>query len=188
MEIKPQFKIETKRLIIKSADNSLARKVLDYNIKNKDFFSSWVPTRTSDFFTLERQETVLTKKAVDFKDEKEFGFFMFKKSDVSSIIGDFGFSNVIKGAFLSCHLGYQMDQSEINRGYMEEALRYGIRFLFSDRKLHRIEANVMPRNKPSIRLLEKLGFENEGLSKKYLKINGKWEDHFHFVLLNENID
>lgn len=45
----------------------------------------------------------------------------------------------------------------------------------------------MPKNKMSLRVVEKLGFYNEGLSYKYLKINGNWEDHIHMVLLNNNI-
>ena len=50
--------------------------------------------------------------------------------------------------------------------------------------LHRIEGNVMPRNAASLRVLAKNHFVNEGLSKHYLKINGRWEDHVHMVRIN----
>ncbi len=53
--------------------------------------------------------------------------------------------------------------------------------------LHRIEANIILKNIRSLRVVEKLGFYNEGLAYKYLNINGKWEDHIHVVLLNEKI-
>ena len=43
----------------------------------------------------------------------------------------------------------------------------------------------MPRNRASLRVLEKNGFVCEGLSRYYLKINGIWEDHVHMVKLNE---
>ena len=43
----------------------------------------------------------------------------------------------------------------------------------------------MPRNVRSMRIVKKLGFYDEGLANKYLRINGKWEDHIHMVLLNE---
>jgi ribosomal-protein-alanine N-acetyltransferase len=82
-------------------------------------------------------------------------------------------------------LGYKLDADEINKGYMTEALRKGIDIAFNEVGLHRIEANIMPKNKRSLRTVEKLGFYNEGLAYKYLKINGKWEDHIHMVLLNE---
>ncbi|EHL04332.1 hypothetical protein HMPREF0322_05026 [Desulfitobacterium hafniense DP7] len=60
-------------------------------------------------------------------------------------------------------------------------------FAFSDLHLHRIEGNIMPRNQASLRVLEKCGFVNEGMSKKYLKINDIWEDHVHMVLINEHM-
>jgi [ribosomal protein S5]-alanine N-acetyltransferase len=59
--------------------------------------------------------------------------------------------------------------------------------MFQELGLHRIEANIMPKNKRSLRVVEKLGFYNEGLAYKYLKINGKWEDHIHMVLLNDKV-
>jgi len=70
---------------------------------------------------------------------------------------------------------------------MTEAIQKGIEIMFNEFGLHRIEANIMPGNKPSLRVVEKLGFYNEGLAYKYLKINGKWEDHIHMVLLNESV-
>ena len=54
-------------------------------------------------------------------------------------------------------------------------------YAFSQLGLHRLEANVMPRNRASLRVLEKNGYENEGLAKRYLHINGVWEDHIHMV-------
>jgi [ribosomal protein S5]-alanine N-acetyltransferase len=71
---------------------------------------------------------------------------------------------------------------------MTEAVRKGIDIMFNDYKLHRIEANVIPRNARSLKVVRKLGFREEGLAKDYLKINGIWEDHIHMVLLNENME
>ena len=70
-----------------------------------------------------------------------------------------------------------MDKAETNRGYMTEALRCVIDFAFNRLRLHRIEANIMPRNHASRRVVEKLGFHYEGLARQYLQINGRWEDH-----------
>ena len=88
---------------------------------------------------------------------------------------------------ISCHLGYKLDKDEVNKGYVTEAIQKGIDIMFNELKLHRIEANIMPKNKCSLRVVEKLGFYNEGLAYKYLKINGKWEDHIHMVLLNDKV-
>lgn len=53
--------------------------------------------------------------------------------------------------------------------------------------MHRIEAHVMPNNKASIRVLEKMEFINEGIAHKFLEVNGIWEDHVHFTLIDDNI-
>lgn len=80
-----------------------------------------------------------------------------------------------------------MDVDEINMGYITEAIQEGIDIMFHEYGLHRIEANIMPKNVRSFKVVEKLGFYNEGLAYKYLKINGKWEDHIHMVLLNDEV-
>jgi ribosomal-protein-alanine N-acetyltransferase len=73
-------------------------------------------------------------------------------------------------------------------GYMTEAVKKGIEIMFQDYGLHRIEASIMPRNIRSLKVTQKLGFQEEGLSPQYLKINGKWEDHLHMVLLNHDMN
>ena len=60
--------------------------------------------------------------------------------------------------------------------------------MFNDYKLHRIEANIMPRNEPSLKVAKKLGFIDEGILHKYLKINGKWQDHIHMALINNKLE
>ncbi|OPJ57250.1 GNAT family N-acetyltransferase [Alkalithermobacter paradoxus] len=84
-------------------------------------------------------------------------------------------------------IGYSLDKDEINKGYITEAIKKGIDIMFNEFGIHRIEANIMPKNKRSLRVVEKLGFYNEGLAYKYLNMNGKWEDHIHMVLLNDNM-
>ena len=69
---------------------------------------------------------------------------------------------------------------------MSEAVAKAIEYMFEQQKLHRIMANYMPSNERSARLLHKLGFVVEGCAKKYLLINGQWEDHILTSLTNEN--
>lgn len=179
--------IETERLILRVISEDFADMVLDYHIRNKDFFKEWEPVRDKQYYTLDYQRQLLNSDLRKIKEGTMFKVWIFKKCDKSKTIGLASLNNIIRSAFQSCHLGYKLDKDEINKGYMPEALRALIRFAFKDLKLHRIEANIMPKNKRSLRVVEKLGFYEEGLAKKYLKINGKWEDHIHMVLLNEEM-
>ncbi|NLY77099.1 MAG: GNAT family N-acetyltransferase [Tissierellia bacterium] len=179
---------ESERLILKILDKSYAQMVLDYYLRNKSFLEEWEPVKSKEFYTRQYQEELLDKELSNIISKRSFRLWIFKKEDSSKIIGSVGFSNIVWGAFLSCHLGYKLDKDEINKGYMTEAVQKGIEIMFNEFGLHRIEANIMPKNKPSLRVVEKLGFYKEGLAYKYLKINGKWEDHIHMVLLNEKIN
>jgi len=53
--------------------------------------------------------------------------------------------------------------------------------------LHRLEAACLPHNIASARVLEKVGFAREGRARRYLKINGIWQDHDLFALLQDDV-
>jgi ribosomal-protein-alanine N-acetyltransferase len=179
----------TDRLILKTLKPTKhnAVKVLNYYERNKDFLQKWEPMRKDFFYTTQYHKRNLTLDYSLTNNLSLLRLWIFKKTDtnLNKIIGTIAFSNIIRGAFLSCFLGYKLDESEIKKGYMSEALEKGIKIIFNEYNLHRIEANVMPHNMPSLRLLEKLGFNLEGYSTNYLKINDNWEDHMRLALLNE---
>ena len=69
---------------------------------------------------------------------------------------------------------------------MTEALRLAMRHAFRVLKLHRVEANIQPTNRPSIAVVKRLGFRREGYSRRYLKISGRWRDHERWAILKED--
>ena len=178
---------ETDRLILKVLDESFADEALDFYERNKVHLKEWESTKNEEFYTRKFHEELLAKDFAAVQSSSCLRLWIFKKSDTARIIGSVAFSNIVRGAFLSCFLGYKLDKDELNMGYMTEAIRKGIEIMFDDFGLHRIEANIMPKNKRSLRVVEKLGFVNEGIASKYLKIDGKWEDHIHMVLINDKI-
>lgn len=178
---------ETERLILKVLDKAYAESVLSYYLRNRDFLESWEISRDEEFYTIKYHEKQITSELLNIKNGRLFKLWIFKKQDENKVIGSVAFNNIVRGAFLSCHLGYKLDKDEINNGYITEAIQEGLKIMFAEFELHRIEANIMPRNKASLRVVEKLGFYEEGLAYKYLKINGKWEDHIHMVLLNDKV-
>lgn len=82
---------------------------------------------------------------------------------------------MVRGPFQACHLSYSVDGDHEGRGVMEEIVRFVL--AFDEMDLHRVMANHMVTNIRSEKLLARLGFEREGFARRYLKINGRWEDH-----------
>jgi len=181
------FIIETERLRLQMLTPRYSDKVLAYNERNAEFFRPWLPTYGPDFFSERFHQLWLKRDAEELKAGRQVKLFIFDREDtkLERVIGDISFSNIVMGVLRSCFMGYKMDRQENGKGYMTEATAHAIQYMFEQRQLHRIEANIMPLNFASQRVVEKLGFDREGLSKSYLKINGKWEDHLRYGLINE---
>ncbi len=80
--------------------------------------------------------------------------------------------------------GYFLDEKHNGRGFTTEAVQLIVDYAFAELQLHRIEAGVMPHHSGSMRVLEKAGFHKEGLARKNVKINGRWEDHQVLAIIN----
>lgn len=175
---------QTERLNLYSSNPDMASEVTDYFIRNKDFLKDVEPLRPDEYYTEEYQKKLLLDEYLFVNGKTMFKFWITKK-DSKKVIGVIYFNGIFFGSFKSTFMSFRLDKDEINQGYMSEAIKKGMEIVFNDLGLHRIEANVMPKNKPALNLLEKLGYYNEGIAKKYLKIDGVWEDHIHMVYLNE---
>ena len=180
---------ETERLILKTLNASHCTDALAYYSANREFLKPFEPGRDASFFTLDKQKSLLKNDWLEMSHQKMLRLWIYLKQDggINRPIGNIAFSNIVRGVFLNCFLGYKLDGKYVNQGYMTEALEKGVEIMFNDYGLHRIEANIMPRNKASIALIKKLGFYHEGLAKEYLCINGVWEDHIHMVKLNNQL-
>ena len=177
--------IETKRLILRTIEQSDSEMYLQYLIRNRKFLEEWEPKREESDYSIEKIESQINDETIKMLDKKSYLFLILNKM-CGEIIGTIKISNIILGPFMSCYLGYKLSDAYINNGFMTEAVLAIKDYCFKDLGLHRIEANVMPRNVRSQKVLMKAGFAYEGISKKYLKINGVWEDHEHYVILNED--
>ncbi len=181
------FQLETERLTLKVLDEGAAGAVAAYWLRNREFHRQWNPLRPEEFFTPQHQAELLRNEWELIRADRLFKLWFFEKAEPDRVIGAIALNNIVRGAFQSCHVGYHLDRALVNRGYMTEALRAVIGLAFGELGLHRLEANIMPRNGASLRVAEKTGFQPEGLARQYLRINGVWEDHLHMVLLNEGM-
>lgn len=182
------IQLEIERLILKVPDMEFAPLVFDYFMRNRQHFAPWGPAPQPEWDTIEYHRNKLIEYSEKTAAGTNLWLFLFDKTDSSKVIGDVHLSNIVRGIFQSCHLGYKLDEHEQGKGYMREALPAVIDYAFNQMRLHRIEANIMPANTRSIQLVTTLGFKQEGLAQKYLKINGTWQDHLHYTLLNSNDD
>lgn len=164
-----------------------AKKVLDYYERNENFLKEWDPTRDELFYTIDTQKKTLKYECEFVKFGEQYRFWINKKHE-DKLIGNICFSNIVMGNFKSCFTSYKLDEKEINNGYITEALDTAISYMFEEVGLHRVEVNVIPRNVKSRKVVEKLNFVEEGISKKYLLINGVWEDHIHYAKYNEELE
>ncbi len=179
-----RYTIKTERLVLVSLDRELTSMVRDFRMRNREFHAPWTPLRNHLYFD-ERSIRKQLHLEEQYAGQKQHIRFAILPPSQDTMLGSVNLNNIVFGAFQSCHLGYSLDEQAQGNGYMREALAAAVDFAFSTLKLHRVEANIMPRNDASIRVVEKLGFEREGYMRKYLRIHGNWEDHLQFVKFNE---
>lgn len=158
--------------------------LLDLRVRNKDFLKPFEPTLPADHFTYHAQEEAIKKTIIDWKHDLGYGFGIFLHKD-DQLIGRVNLSNVSRGAWQNCTIGYFVDHAVQGKGLATNAVKSALHFAFNKANLHRVEAGVMPRNRGSICVLEKTGFHYIGSSKYHLKINGRWEDHHLYSITRE---
>ena len=154
----------------------------DLRATSRRFLEPWEPTWPADVLTRASFRRRLKRYARDARDENGFSFFVYRQID-DALIGGINISHVHRGVSQSCSIGYWMGEGFARNGYMTDAVKTILSFIFDDLGLHRVEAACVPANVASRDLLRKVGFQEEGEARKYLRINGTWEDHLLFAYL-----
>ena len=121
------------------------------------------------------------------RDDLAYPFFLFE-IDSDNIVGGITLSNVRRGVAQSCALGYWIGAPYARKGHMTAAVTAVIPYVFKTLQLHRLEAACLPFNEASVRLLKRSGFNEEGFARRYLRINGKWQDHLLFGLIADDMN
>ena len=166
----------TERLICRLLEPHEAPLMCTFRRENKAHLEKWEPLRKPAFFTESFWQAQLRVQLRDFREGVSTNFCILDRDEVS-IVGVCNYTNIVRGTFQSCQLGYAVSKRHEGQGLMEEALLQTNDFIFSELGLHRIMAAYLPHNHRSGSLLSKLGFKKEGFAERYLKINGVWEDH-----------
>ncbi len=172
----------TSRSVLRLIDRDDAQRLLRFRVENREHLAPWEPLREAWYFTQEQCLQYIGEAREAIRLDRAYPFLILDPAE-EHILGTFTFSNVVRGAFQACHLGYAMGASNEGRGLMKESLVEGLAWAFGSLGLHRVMANYIPRNERSAGLLRALGFEREGLARAYLLIAGRWEDHVLTALI-----
>lgn len=116
------------------------------------------------------------------REDLGIAFLIFRQSD-HVLVGGLTISNIRRGVTQAAALGYWTGRPHAGHGYMTEAVELVAAYAFGELRLHRLEAACLPHNVASIQVLERNGFRQEGLARRYLRINGEWRDHLLYALL-----
>lgn len=153
---------------------------------SREHLTPWEPVWPNDDLTRPAFRRRLRRYAQEARDDIGYAFFIFRRED-DQLAGGLTLSNIRRGVTLSCTIGYWMGQPFTGAGLMSEAVRAVFPFVFERLGLHRLEAACVPNNEPSKAVLARTGFQQEGLARRYLRINGVWRDHLLFALLDSDV-
>jgi len=150
--------------------------------ESRAFLTPWEPTWPADDLTRTAFRRRIRRYLTEIREDHAYPFFIFRQADYT-LLGGITLSNVNRGMTQTATLGYWMGERYAGRGSMTRAVRALIPFAFGSLRLHRLEAACLPHNAASMRLLDKVGFQREGLARGLVCINGRWQDHIVFALL-----
>ena len=187
--------ISTARLSLRLARPGMEEAIAQFLGENfHGHFDRWSPPAGKGYFSAAFWAEKLRLAVDEFHRDRAVRFVLQLRNDgreppiAAPVIGTCNYTNIVRGPFQACTLGYQVALAHQGQGLMAEALRAANGYMFGERRLHRIMANYRPENYRSARLLQRLGFRREGMAANYLFIDGAWRDHVLTALENPDFD
>lgn len=104
-----------------------------------------------------------------------------------TVVGQLNVWGIARGSLSSATIGYWIAKEYAGRDITPTAVALATDLCFTDLRLHRMEICVRPENRASLRVVQKLGFQYEGLRRRYIHIDGDWRDHYAFALVREDV-
>lgn len=174
------------RIIMRLVGEEDLDAVVDYMIRNKEFLAPFEPLKPDLYYTKEFWKKMIPKSKKDAEDKKGIRLYLFEKENKNRVIGALSFEFIRLKPLYNCIIGYSLDEFSQGKGYMTEAVKLGIEYVFKELNIMRISGGYSPTNERSGNVMKRLGFSGEHLIKKYIMINGKWEDIKFLYLYNDN--
>lgn len=158
----------------------------EVRLRNGEWLTRWEPMRLPHQPDPETSRELFAARCAARERERHAGTqYSFGIFVDGAFAGEINLNNVIRGAMQSATIGYWIDRARAGNSYMSEAVVVLSEFAFDELSLHRLEVCIIPRNANSRRVMEKLQIREEGVAKRFLEINGAWEDHMRYGLTVE---
>jgi [ribosomal protein S5]-alanine N-acetyltransferase len=157
----------------------------DLRAASRAFLVPWEPTWPGDDLTRAAFRRRLRRSQQEIANDEAYPFLIFR--DNGMLAGGLTLGLIRRSVVQSGTLGYWIGAPHARQGLMTAAVRAIIGYGFTTLRLHRIEASCLPNNRASIKLLERTGFTKEGYARAYLRINGIWQDHLLYALLDSDV-
>jgi ribosomal-protein-alanine N-acetyltransferase len=177
--------IESERVLLRTPQVSDYLAWAELRASSREFLMPWEPLWAMDELSRASFRRRVRHYQRDLREDIGYALFIYAAA-TGGLVGGVTLCNIRRGVTQSCTLGYWIGAQYAQQGYMSAAVRAVVPFVFDSLELHRLEAACLPTNTASIRLLEKTGFKREGLARRYLRINGVWQDHLLFALLDSD--
>ena len=154
---------------------------------NEDWLSPWEPTSSLPWTARHTPAAYRAMRRTVARRARLGTSLPFAVRVDGRLAGQVTIDNIVRGALRAGYLGYWIDRAVAGRGAASLAVAMVCDHAFGPVGLHRLEADIRPENLPSQRLVERLGFQREGLFRRYLDIDGDWRDHLAYALLAEDL-
>lgn len=153
----------------------------EVRLRNESWLLPWEPSRLSLAADPIREAGAFSARC-GLRDRERhagtaYGLGLFVDN---TFCGEVNLNTVLRGALQSATVGYWIDQQRAGHAYVAEAVVVMARFAFEELGLHRLEICIIPRNERSHRVMQKLDIRDEGIARRFLEINGVWEDHVRY--------
>lgn len=170
-----------KRLMLRPLVPSDFESWSEVRVRNDEWLTKWEPLRHPKApDPAVNRDAFASRCAARDRERQNGAGYAFGIFIDNAFAGEINLNNVLRGAMQSVTIGYWIDEARAGKSYMSEAVLVATRFALEDLQLHRVEVCIIPRNHNSRRVMEKLGFREEGIAERFLEINGTWEDHVRY--------
>jgi ribosomal-protein-alanine N-acetyltransferase len=174
-----------RRVVLRTMNEQDYETWFEVRSRCRDWLLKWEPRSAHATHLAEDHRSFVSRCAVRERERQigtGFGFGIFFEG---RFIGEITLSSIQRGPLQSAYVGYWIDEAVAGQGLMPEAVVTMLQYAFESLRLHRVEINIIPRNAPSRRVVEKLGLRVEGIAERYLEIDGAWEDHARYAITAE---